>query len=184
MPTENHLTIKTVTMEKQYIIAVFDDEDHLFNAVAQTQQANIPVEDIFTPFPIPSVMEMMNIRSRFSYAAFFIGTFSALAVLGFLYYTAVLDWPLNFGGKPSAAFPSFIIVTLILTILMVTIGSLLIFSVRARIYPGKEAIMPDCRSTDDKFILMMDPDKVNAETAEKILRSAGATEIRTQIANT
>ena len=77
----------------------------------------------------------------------------------------MIDWPLNYGGKPFNAFPSFITVTLVLIILIVTIFTLLTFSVRAKIYPFKKAVIIDERVTDDKFIIVFDADKVEQGSA-------------------
>ncbi|MBK8884585.1 MAG: DUF3341 domain-containing protein [Bacteroidales bacterium] len=58
--------------------------------------------------------------------------------LAFLYYTSVIDWPVVYGGKPFNSFPSFIVVTIILTIFTVTIASLAAFSARSKLFPGRD----------------------------------------------
>jgi ABC-type dipeptide/oligopeptide/nickel transport system permease component len=102
-----------------------------------------------------------------------------VGVLSFLYWTSVIDWPINYGGKPTNAFPSFIIIILVLTILSVTLGSLFIFSLRARIYPGKKYFLPDERSTDDKFIILFDKNNAGAgfEAISTVLKASGASEV-------
>ncbi|NTW26200.1 MAG: DUF3341 domain-containing protein, partial [Lentimicrobium sp.] len=112
-------------------------------------------------------------------AAFLYGFVGASSVLAFLYYTSVIDWPVNYGGKPTNAFPSFIVVAIILTILTVTIASLFTFSARAAIYPGKAYELPDERSTDDKFVIVFDKTTVkdSLEKLTSILREQGALEV-------
>jgi hypothetical protein len=166
-------------MENKRIIGVFDSEAQLVSAIGQVQENHIRINEIYTPYPVMKAIDAMGKRSIFTFAAFLYGLFSALAILAFLYYTSVVDWPLNFGGKPSSAFPSFIVITIVLTIFMVTILSLLTFSVRAKIWPGKAYVLPDARSTDDKFIMVID--RTEADKAEKpletLLKDAGASEV-------
>lgn len=161
-------------MNKTSIIGVFDEEDALMAAVDQVKKEGIEINEIYTPYPMHDVIEAMGKKTRFTFAAFLYGFIGAVSVLAFLYYTSVIDWPINYGGKPTNAFPSFIVVTIVLTILTVTLASLFTFSARAAIYPGKAYILPDSRSTDDKFVIVFDKsavkdgvDKLNAMLIEK-----------------
>jgi hypothetical protein len=131
------------------------------------------------PYPVHEVFELIKVKSQFTLAAFLYGLFAAAGVLAFLYYTAVIDWPLNYGGKPFNTFPSFILITVILTILIVTVLSLLTFSIRAQIFPWKTARIVDIRATDDKFVVVIDREKsgVDPESLDGILRTTSATEI-------
>ena len=90
--------------------------------------------------------------SKLPTLAYFFGLIAMITILAFLYYAAVISWPLNFGGKPSNAFPSFIVVTLVLTILTVTVLSLLAFSVSSKLYPGKKATIIHERAMDLSLI--------------------------------
>ena len=163
-------------MSKTHIIGVFDTEDHLKTAIGKVKEKSLKVDEIYTPYPIHEVFEVMGKKTLFRHAAFAYGVAAVIAVLLFLHYTVVWDWPMNFGGKPFNAFPSFIVITIVLTILSVTILSLFTFSIRAQIYPGKVAVMPDFRATDDKFVMVFakgaDQDQVN-----DLLKSAGASEV-------
>jgi hypothetical protein len=53
------------------------------------------------------------------------------------------------------------------------------FSVRAKIYPGKKFILPDERSTDDKFIILFDKKTAGAgfEIISAALKANGASEV-------
>ncbi|HRY99807.1 MAG TPA: DUF3341 domain-containing protein, partial [Bacteroidales bacterium] len=140
-------------MNRKILVGIFDTEEHLVAAVRQAREKRVAIREIYTPYPVMEAIEAMGKKSRFTLAAFLYGLFAALGVLAFLYYTSVLDWPLNFGGKPSSAFPSFIVITIVLTIFSVTILSLFTFSIRAKVWPGKAYVLPDRRATDDKFVM-------------------------------
>ncbi len=166
-------------MNKTRIIGVFDEENTLMAAVNQVKKEGIEINEIYTPYPMHEVIEAMGKKTRFTFAAFLFGFFGSVGVLAFLYYTSVIDWPINYGGKPTNAFPSFIVVTIILTILTVTLASLFTFSARSAIFPGKVYDLPDKRSTDDMFVIVFDKpaiqggvDKLNA-----ILHEKGALEV-------
>jgi hypothetical protein len=162
---------------KKAIIGVFSSEDSLMDALCKLLAANLEPAEIYTPYPVHEALRALKRKSRISWAAWFYGFFGGIAVLAFLYYTAVIDWPLDYGGKPFNAFPSFITITLVLIILIVTIFTLLTFSIRARIYPFKKAEIMDERVTNDKFIIVYDADKVNREEVFASLREAEAEEI-------
>jgi len=162
---------------KKSIIGVFGSEDSLMDALCRLLAENLEPVEIYTPYPVHGALRALKRRSKLSWAAWFYGFFGGIAVLAFLYYTAVIDWPLNYGGKPFNAFPSFITITLVLIILIVTILTLLSFSLRARIYPFKKAEVLDERVTDDKFIIVFDAGKVNRDQLYASLREAEAEEI-------
>lgn len=166
-------------MTNQYLISVFNEEDTLLSAIRRVQEAGVKIAEIYTPYPINEAIDAMGKKSKFTLAAFLFGFAGATGILLFLQYTAVWDWPINYGGKPTNAFPSFIVVTLVLTILTITLASLFTFSVRAKVYPGKDYVMPDIRSMDDKFIMVFDMDQLKTQTDQlsTMLRENGATEI-------
>lgn len=159
------------------IIGVFGNEDSLMDALCRLLAENLEPEEIYTPYPVHGALRALKRRSRLSWAAWFYGFFGGIAVLAFLYYTAVIDWPLIYGGKPFNAFPSFITITLVLIILIVTLLTLLTFSIRARIYPFKKAVILDERVTDDKFIMVFNADRVDRDQLFASLRDAEAEEI-------
>lgn len=162
-------------MEKIRYVGVFDTEEQFAEAVHRLEDSQMHIEEIYAPVPVHHAMRSIAGRSKLPLLAYFFGIGAVLAVFSFLYYAAVIDWPLNIGGKPSNAFPSFLIVTLILTILSVTILSLLAFSISAKMYPGKHAAVVDSRALDNKFVIVLAPG--HSFDAEKVLRDYGATEV-------
>jgi len=162
-------------MRNNRIVGVFVDEETFDKAVRDLRSSLIEIEDIYAPIPVHKAVRDIAGSSKLPVLAYILGVLSIASVLAFLYYTAVIDWPLNIGGKPSNAFPSFIIVTLVLTIFLVTVLSLFAFSISSRLYPGQKAEVIDERALDDKFIIVLNADKV--ADAEKKLRDKGAEEV-------
>lgn len=173
-------------MNKKYLVGVFNDEHTLIDAFEKALEKGVVIEEVYTPYPIHEILHGMKNKTRITYAAFFYGLFAVIMLIGGMYYAAVIDWPLHFGGKPFNTFPSFIVVTIVATILSITLLTLLTFSVRSKIYPGKKADIIDIRATDDKFIILLDQDKMGIEKPEitKLFQSYGATEVYEKEANT
>jgi hypothetical protein len=71
------------------------------------------------------------------------------------------------------------VVTIVATILTITLLTLFTFSVRSKIYPGKKADIIDIRATDDKFIILLDQDKMGIDKPEvtKLFQTNGASEV-------
>lgn len=162
-------------MNNQRYIGVFTSESDFDKAIHSLKSNNIPIEEIYAPVPVHEAVRTVAGRSRLPTVMYVIGFFSMLATLAFLYYTAVIDWPLIIGGKPSNAFPSFIIVTLVITILLVTLISLFLFSMRSKLYPGKKAEIVHEKAMDDKFVVVLNPDIVPEAKAK--LMDNGAKEV-------
>lgn len=171
---------------KKYLVGVFNTEDTLIDAFQKALDKGVVIEEVYTPYPIHEILMGMKKKTNITTAAFFFGVLGVALFLGGMYYAAVISWPLQFGGKPFNTFPSFIVVTIVGTILTVTILTLLTFSVRSKIYPGKRADIIDIRSTDDKFIILLDQDKMGIQKPEitKLFQLFGASEVYEKEATT
>ncbi len=167
-------------MSKAFKIGIFEHEENFISSIKSLIEKDFEILDVFTPYPIHDVFKLMKRKSRLPTVAYFIGLFGIISTLAFLYYTAVVDWPVVYGGKPLNSFPSFIVITLVITILTVTIGSLAVFSARSKLYPGRENTIFDYRATDDKFVIVMESDRLDnsaADVATAIMKDLGAIEI-------
>lgn len=168
-------------MEKIDIIGIFGDESSLVAAMEELKEKKVPMKDTYTPYPSHHVFEILQRESSFILASFLYGILAIVLIMAFIIYTSVWDWPVIFGGKPTQAFPSHVIVTEILTILSITILGLLTFSVRAKLYPGKVAKIVVQRATNDQFVLVLDKAELKDLAAVKnILSNHGATEVLEQ----
>lgn len=162
-------------MSNKYILGIFDDEATLVDAFEKLKSKGIVPVEVYTPYPVHEILEGMPIKTRITHAAFLYGLFAAIGILGFLTYAAGFSWPLNYGGKPFNSFPSFIVVTIVATILSITILTLFTFSARAKIFPGKKAEIFHKRATDDKFVMVLDKESLTEDKSvvESILTEHG-----------
>ena len=165
-------------MSKDYILGVFKDEESLVEAFEKVKQKGILPREVYTPYPVHEILEGMGNKTRISHAAFFFGLFAAIGILTFLTWAASYSWPLNYGGKPTNSFPSVIVVTIVATILSITLLTLFTFSARAKIFPGKEPEIFHPRATDDRFVMVLDKNKLgeNADSIHQIITEHGEIE--------
>jgi hypothetical protein len=167
-------------MINTYKIGIFDTEEKFLSSIRLLQKEKVKIYDVFTPYPVHEVFHLLDRKSKLPTAAYFFGLFGIFATLAFLYYTSVIDWPIVYGGKPFNSFPSFIVVTIILTIFTVTIASLAAFSARSKLFPGRENTIFDYRATDNMFVIVVAgdiSDKAADERASRIMTNQGAVEV-------
>ena len=167
-------------MNRTFKIGIFNDEGKFISTIRSLQEQKILIFDVFTPYPIHEVFHLLKRKSRLPTAAYFFGLFGIIITLSFLYYTSVINWPIVYGGKPFNSFPSFIIVTIIITILTVTIASLALFSARSKLFPGRDNTIFDLRATNDKFVIVIDTNALDNSARGKagnIMEEQGAIEI-------
>jgi len=167
-------------MKKTYKIGIYDDEETFISSIKSLQQKEFKIYDVFTPYPVHEVFHLLKLKSRLPTAAYFFGLFAIIAVLAFLYYTSVINWPIVYGGKPFNSFPSFIVVTIVITIFTVTIASLATFSARSKLIPGRDNTIFDHRATDDKFVIVVNTDTLDdsgSDQIEALMKEQGAVEV-------
>ena len=162
------------------ILGVFDDPDVVTEAVKELLQNNVSVKDVFSPFPLEHVWEMLKMKTRIPYATFIYGALGTAGTFAFLYWTSVIDYPLTFGGKPHNSL-SFVVLMFVLTILSGVIFTLATYLIREKMWPGKKVSMPDTRTMDDKFVIVIDRDKSMDDDAvrkiDALLKKSGAVEV-------
>jgi hypothetical protein len=167
-------------MTRTFKIGIFDDEGKFISSIRSLQEQKLIIFDVFTPYPVHEVFHLLKRKSKLPTAAYFFGLFGIFATLAFLYYTSVIDWPIVYGGKPFNSFPSFIVVTIVVTIFTVTIASLGLFSARSKLFPGRDNTIFDLKATDDKFVIVVDtnfPDISAGGKAGTIMEEQGAVEV-------
>jgi len=162
------------------ILGVYDDERDLMHAVDKLQEGGIEVKDVFSPFPLHHIWDKLKQTTLLPYATFLYGASGAIGSFALLYWTSVISYPLKFGGKPLNTL-SFIIIMFVLTILVGTVFTALTFFIRQKLYPGKESVMPDPRTVDDKFVVVIEKtatmNDADLNKIKSILTESGAVEI-------
>ena len=166
---------------KNFLVGVFDDEDVLVNAVRILRNNGVKIHEVFTPFPVHGLDEVLGYtRSRLPIAAFLFGLTGTSLALLMQFWMLGYDWPMIIGGKPHASLPPFIPVTFEFTVLLSALGMVATFLIVSDMKPYGKPRQFDVRSTDDKLVMAIDVDAnrtVNRTDITRILRDAGASEV-------
>lgn len=103
--------------------AMFDSAEGLVEATRQAVAAGYRRLDTYTPFPIEELAEIIGFRrDNIGYLVLLGAILGGLAGYLIQYWTAVVDYPINVGGKPLHSWPSFMLVTFELAVLGGALG--------------------------------------------------------------
>ena len=91
------------------LLAEFDSAQALLDAAHKVRAAGYTKTDAYSPFPIHGLAEALGFRER-AVAPIVLagGVTGALAGYGLQYWTQVIAYPLNIGGRPYHSWVSFI----------------------------------------------------------------------------
>ena len=168
-------------MSKNTLYGIFDDEEVLLSSVKEIRSNNIEIEEVFSPFPIHGLDKALDLKeTRMGITAFIYGCLGLSLGALMIYYIMIVDWPQNIGGKPNWTFyhnmPAFIPVLFECTVLFAAHLMSITFLIRCGLFPGGKSDSPDVRTTDDKFLMVINVDG-DTSSVKEMLTKTGATEI-------
>ena len=168
-------------MAEKTLHAVYDDDDKLLAAVKKIKQANIDIEEVYTPFPVHGLDKLMGLKeTRLAITAFIYGCIGFCFAIWMMNYIMILDWPQNIGGKPSFSFienmPSFVPIMFELTVFFAAHLMVITFYLRSKLWPFKKAENPNPLTTDDKFLIEVELLN-NEKELKALLKKTGAIDI-------
>lgn len=170
-------------MNNNFIVGIFDDEDKLVVAAKSFKKAGVKIHDIYTPFPVHGLDEVLDIsRSRLPKVTFFAGLFGLILAIVFQIWTSAFAWPIDVGGKPMLSIPAFIPVAFEITILFGALTTVAAFFFRSRLFPSKEVVLLSELQTDYKFVLVLNSETPGSDLTkfDTQLKEYGALEVRVQ----
>jgi len=108
------------------LMAEFHDPAALVDAARKTREAGYRNVDGYSPFPIEELGEALDLHhSRLPLLVLVGGIVGALVGYGLQYWAAVIEYPMNVGGRPFHSWPSFIPPTFETTILFAALACVL-----------------------------------------------------------
>lgn len=166
------------------LMAEFGGPDELIAAAEGIREAGYTRMDAFTPYPIEELSETVEPhRSKVPMITFIGGLIGALTGFFLQYWSQVIVYPMNIGGRPHNSWPAFIVVTFELTILFASLSAvvgMILVNGLPRPYHPVFNVEGFERASRDGFFLTVevgDPEFDRDKTGE-VLRSLGAREVK------
>jgi hypothetical protein len=166
------------------LLAEFSDSTRFVEAARRARGARYRLVDAFSPFPVKGIHELLDHRpSRIRLAMFVAGIATATLAYGTEYYSAVIAYPYNSGGRPFDAWPAFMLVPFATGILLAAIAGFATFLIESglpRLHNDLFAVEGFDRMSQDRFGLAVARPEVDDEFTRAIefLRGTGAIAIR------
>jgi hypothetical protein len=141
-------------MSQKIILGSFAKEEQLLEAVRAVQKHNWHIVDVYAPYPVHGMEELLGWRrSRLPAACLLGGLVGFGFALWFQFWTSAQDWPINVGGRPWNSLPAFVPVAFEMMVLLGGFGLVIAWLFRCRLYPGNTARPSLAGVTDDRFAL-------------------------------
>jgi hypothetical protein len=108
------------------LMAQFDSPGAVLAAAEKVRAAGYRRWDVFTPFPIHGLDEVMGYRnSLVGWVSLALGSGAFLSVVGLIWYANAFDYPLIVGGKPMFSPPMTFVPAYIMMIMGAAVGALI-----------------------------------------------------------
>ena len=144
------------------LIAEFDDPERLARAARDAKAAGYVRFDVFTPYSMRDLGLVLGYSPKIlPWIAAGAGLVGALVQYGAQVWMNAVDYPINVGGRPLHAWPTFIPATIIVAILWTgaatLLGMLLILRLPRLNHPVF-AVEGFARASQDRFFLLIHAD--------------------------
>jgi hypothetical protein len=110
-----------MTSELYGIAAEFADPDSLVDAAIGARDRGYRRIEAYTPYPIHQLENAIEDRRALPPVVFIGGLLGFFTAWAMEFYIAVVDYPINVGGRPLNSWPSFIVIMFELTVLFASI---------------------------------------------------------------
>jgi len=108
------------------LMAEFDSPTALVNAARAAREKGYRKLDAYSPFPIEELSDALDLhKNRLPLIVLAGGIVGGMAGYLMQYYVTVWSFPINVGGRPLHSWPSYIVITFELTILLAAISAVM-----------------------------------------------------------
>ena len=170
--------------EKIYgLMAEFNTPAELLHAAKKVRDAGYNRWDVFTPFPIHGIDEVMKLgNSLVGWVSLAGGAFMFANVAGLIWFTNAFDYPLIVGGKPMFSVPMTFVPAYIMLIMGAAIGALVgMFALNQlpRLHHPLFFKKRFAGASHDKFILVIGAldEKFSVTETKQLLESLGGAHV-------
>jgi hypothetical protein len=166
------------------LLAEFETPERLIEAARRIARAGHRPLDALTPFALPALAEVFpSERSHIRWAMLIAGSAMAAVAYSIQWFSAVVDYPLDVGGRALNSWPVFLLVPFEVALLAAAVAgfaTLLRESGLPRLHDAVFAVRDVERASQDRFFLLAQP-KEAAEPNElrHSLEQLGAVSVST-----
>ena len=164
------------------LLAEFADPETLLVAARRAREAGMTGLDAHVPFAIEGLGEALGLGpTRIRPAMLIGGLVSGAFVYWLQWYSAVLDYPINSGGRPLHSWPVFLVPTFEATVLGATLTGIVAFLVVTglpRLHHPAFAARGFERASHDRFFLAVSDPEVDAARLAALLDGLGPLSLR------
>ena len=174
---------KTIRPPVYGLMAEFDDPTAIVAAANRVREEGYRRVDAYSPYPIEALTEAIGFRrTRLPLIVLIGGIIGCLAGYLMQYYTHVIDYPLNVGGRPYHSWPAFIPITFETTVLAAALaavfGMLALNGLPEPYHPVFNTPNFALASRDRFFLVIEATDpKFDLEGTRSFMQSLGAREV-------
>jgi hypothetical protein len=164
-------------------MAEFDKPEALLAATRRAYEEGYRKMDAYTPYPIEELSEALGFRrNRLPLIVLIGGLLGAIGGYGLMYWTSVIDYPINVGGRPFNSWPSFIPITFETTVLIASLSAVLgLLALNGLPMPNHPVFnTPNFEmASRDRFFLCIEADdpRFDHERTKDFLKSLNAREV-------
>jgi hypothetical protein len=105
-------------------IVEFDAAENLLATAKASRTEGYTVVEAYSPMPLHGLSEILGWKNHMPLIVFCGGLFGAIASFALQYWVAVIEYPLDIGGKPFNSWPAFIVPTFEGTILCAALSAI------------------------------------------------------------
>jgi hypothetical protein len=165
------------------LMAEFDSAAGIVGACRAVRAAGYRKVDAYTPYPMEEVLDALHLhQTHVPKLVLAGGLFGMAAGWGLQYWSSVIEYPMNIGGRPFNAWPAFIVPTFETTVLFAALaavfGMLALNGFPQPYHPVFNVPSFETASRDRFFLCIESGDpRFDAEKTREFLKGLGASEV-------
>ena len=160
------------------VMAEFDTGQALVDAARKTMASGYTRVEAYTPVPIEELNDVLHrTRTKLPQMILAGGLTGMASGFALQYWTSVIDYPMNIGGRPFASWPAFVVPSYELTILFASLTAMIAMIVANGLPQPYHPVFNVARfslASSDKFFLVIESSDPKFTGASAFLRETGA----------